>query len=71
MMTVKKNNGYQHLEALLTAFNQGTDEVLNLYNEDAIVQYPYAASLGLPSSFTMDDYKKHLAICWAVCPVSP
>ena len=59
-MTVKKNNGYQHLEALLTAFNQGTDAVLNLYNEDAIVQYPYAASLGLPSSFTMDEYRKHL-----------
>lgn len=59
-MTVKKNNGYQHLEALLTAFNQGTDAVLNLYNEDAIVQYPYVASLGLPSSFTMDEYKKHL-----------
>ena len=59
-MTVKKSNGYQHLEALLTAFNQGTDAVLNLYNEDAIVKYPYAASLGLPSTFTMDEYKKHL-----------
>lgn len=59
-MTVKKNKGYQHMEALLTAFNQGTDAVLNLYNEDAIVNYPYAASLGMPSSFTMDEYKKHL-----------
>lgn len=59
-MTVKKNNGYQHLEALLTAFNQGTGAVLNLYNEDAIVKYPYAASLGMPFSFTMDEYRKHL-----------
>ena len=59
-MTVKKNNGHQHLEALLTAFNQGTNAVLNLYNEDAIVKYPYAASLGKPSSFTMDEYRKHL-----------
>ncbi len=59
-MTVKKSNGYQHLETLLTAFNKGTEAVLNLYNEDAIVTYPYAASLGLPSSFTMDEYKKHL-----------
>ena len=59
-MTVKKNDGYQHLEALLTAFNQGTEAVLNLYNENAIVKYPYAASLGLPFSFTMDEYKKHL-----------
>ena len=59
-MAVKKNNGYQHLEALLAAFNQGTDAVLNLYNEDAVVMYPYAASLGKPFFFTMDEYKKHL-----------
>ena len=59
-MTVKKNNGYQHLEALLAAFNKGTDAVLNLYNEDATVTYPYAASLGKPFFFNMADYKKHL-----------
>lgn len=59
-MTVKENNGYQHLEALLNAFNQGTDAILDLYNEDAIVTYPYAATLGRPFSFTMYEYKKHL-----------
>lgn len=58
-MTVK-NNGYQHLEALLKAFGQGSEAVLNLYNEDAIVTYPYAASLSRPVSYTMDEYKKHL-----------
>ena len=59
-MIVKQNNGYLHLEALLSAFNQGTDAVLRLYNKDAIVKYPYAASFGMPSSFTMDEYKIHL-----------
>lgn len=59
-MTIKRNNGYPHLEPLLAAFNQGTDAVLNLYNEDATVTYPYAASLGKPFIFTMDEYKKHL-----------
>lgn len=59
-MTIEKTNGYRHLQALLKAFNQGTDAVLDLYNENAIVKYPYAASMGMPSSFTMDEYKKHL-----------
>ena len=59
-MTDKENNGYMRLEALLAAFNQGTDAVLKLYNQDAVVKYPYAASLGKPSSFTMVEYKKHL-----------
>lgn len=71
-MTNKKNNGYHHMEALLAAFNHGTDAVLNLYNEDATVTYPYAASLGKPFFLTMDEYKKHLnnmlasmpGICW-------
>ncbi len=57
---MKKNNGHQHLELLLKAFNQGTDAVLNLYNHDAAVEYPYAASLGLPSRFNMGEYRKHL-----------
>lgn len=59
-MTDKKSNGHQYLEALLNAFNQGSDAVLKLYNEDAIVEYPYAASLGRPSSLNMEEYKKHL-----------
>ena len=59
-MTNGKNDGYQHMEALLAAFNHGTDAVLNLYNDDATVTYPYAASLGKPFFFTMAEYKKHL-----------
>lgn len=59
-MTVIKNRGHQHIEALLEAFNQGTGAVLDLFNQDATVSYPYAASLGMPSDFSMEEYRKHL-----------
>jgi ketosteroid isomerase-like protein len=59
-MAIKETKGYQILRDLLNAFNEDTETVLALFNPEAIVEYPYAKSLGLPYHLTIDAYRKHL-----------
>lgn len=59
-MTLENTTGHQILLNLLSAFNQGTEAVLSLFDPMATVEYPYARSLGSAYQLTMDDYRKHL-----------
>lgn len=45
---------------LLAAFNQGAENVLELFDEEAIIEYPYAFSLGTPSSLNKTEYGNYL-----------
>lgn len=57
---MEKTEGYKILNDLLQAFNQDTDTVLELFNLESTIEYPYAKELGLPYQLTRDDYRKHL-----------
>lgn len=59
-METENTAGHQILLHLLNAFNRDTESVLALFNPKAIVEYPYAKSLGSAYHLTMDDYRKHL-----------
>jgi len=50
----------EKLHRLLDAFNEGADQVLRLFDEKAIVEYPYAPALGLPGTLDMAAYHRHL-----------
>jgi uncharacterized protein len=55
-----KNKGEDLFFQLLKSFNNGVDEVVKLFNENAIIEYPYAESIQLPSKLSMDEYRKYL-----------
>lgn len=65
---MENNPGYHKLLDLLAAFNQGTEAVLKLFTPQALVEYPYAGTLGLPCRLTMEDYRKHLDTILASMP---
>ncbi|KQC31833.1 hypothetical protein AAY42_17190 [Flagellimonas eckloniae] len=48
------------VQNLLEAFNLGTENVLELFHEDAIIEYPYAHSLGTPSKLDKTQYGNYL-----------
>lgn len=54
------SSGQQIYEALLTAFGIGVDAVIALFNEDAIVEFPYAPSVGAAGKQNMQAYRNHL-----------
>lgn len=54
------NPGEQLLRNLLTAFHTGVDDVLLLFAEQALIEYPYAASVGTPARLTRDEYGQYL-----------
>lgn len=45
---------------LLKAFNIGSGEVLKFFREEAIIEYPYAHSLGTPSSLNKIQYGNYI-----------
>jgi uncharacterized protein len=53
---------------LLKAFNLGSDSVLALFHADAIIEYPYAYSLGTPSALNKTDYGNYLENALANMP---
>lgn len=57
---MEKTQGYKILNDLLRAFNQDTDAVLELFNAESTIEYPYAKEMGLPYQLTKEDYRKHL-----------
>ena len=59
-METNKNQGQVLVDRLLHAFTTGTDDVLRLFAEEAIVEYPYAPSLGGMARLTKADYRQHL-----------
>ncbi|GAA3617318.1 nuclear transport factor 2 family protein [Flavivirga amylovorans] len=48
------------VQDLLEAFNLGAENVLELFDEEAIIEYPYAYSLGTPSSLNKTQYANYL-----------
>ena len=52
--------GEQLLQHLFAAFNQGTESVLTLFHLEAVVEYPYAAAMGMTARLTREDYREHL-----------
>ena len=55
-----QNIGFELFNKLLKAFNQGTEEIILLFNDDAVVEYPYAAALGSPTRLNKLEYANHL-----------
>jgi len=55
-----QNIGYELFNKLLKAFNQSAEEVLSLFNDDVVIEYPYAASLGAPIRLNKQEYSAHL-----------
>ncbi|AMR25467.1 hypothetical protein A0257_22505 (plasmid) [Hymenobacter psoromatis] len=60
MLTSEPNAGQQLLTALFAAFNTGADDVLRLFAAQAVVEFPYAASVGSVARFTRDEYHQYL-----------
>lgn len=56
-----QNIGHGLFNKLLKAFNQTAEEVLSLFTDDAVIEYPYAASLGAPTRLNKQEYSAHLA----------
>lgn len=54
------NIGTQLFNELLAAFGKNAAEVIALYADDAIIEYPYAASFGMPARLDKAEYEKHL-----------
>ncbi len=60
--------GEELLYKLLKSFNTDVRSVLELFNPDAVVVYPYAPGIQQPSQLNMAQYEKHLQ---AILPTMP
>lgn len=49
-------------EKLLKAFNQCADEVVNLFDSEANIEFPYARALGTPSKLNLNAYYNYLKV---------
>lgn len=56
----KQNLGSELFNKLLAAFNQGAEQVLLLFNDDAVIEYPYAPTVGAPSRYNKREYADYL-----------
>ncbi len=59
-ISIQDKNQEKIVHELLEAFNLGVENVLELFHDDAIVEYPYAHSLGTPSELTKTQYGNYL-----------
>ncbi|MDO6739345.1 nuclear transport factor 2 family protein [Wenyingzhuangia sp. 2_MG-2023] len=48
------------VDDLLNGFNTGASASIKLFHEDAIIEYPYAYSLGTPSKLNKKEYETYL-----------
>lgn len=58
--TIDEKNNEKIVQQLLEGFNHGAETVLQLFHEDAIIEYPYAHSLGTPAKLTKSQYRTYL-----------
>lgn len=54
-------SGPEIYQALPKAFAKGADEVTRLFHEEAVIEYPYASSLGTPGLLNKEGLHKYLA----------
>lgn len=59
-MNTNETAAFALAEKLLSAFNDSPKAVMALFNENAVVEYPFAASLGRPTKLTMPLYEQYL-----------
>lgn len=59
-ITINETNHETIVDDLLKAFNIGAENVLELFHEEAIIEYPYAHSLGTPSSLNKKQYGNYI-----------
>lgn len=59
---MENNQGDILLKRLLLSFNESAEQVISLFNEDAIIEFPYADSAGYPDrkKINLDTYFKHI-----------
>lgn len=60
VITIKEKKQEKIVLDLLEAFNLGAENVLELFDDEAIIEYPYAHSLGTPSSLNKTQYGNYL-----------
>jgi ketosteroid isomerase-like protein len=58
---VNSSKGSEIYHALLKAFSVGAEEVSRLFHDDAIIEYPYAPSLGTPARLDKESLHTYLA----------
>lgn len=54
------NQNEQIIHEFLQSFNKGGDAVAALFDEEAIIEFPYAHSLGTPGKLPKTDYHQYL-----------
>ncbi|MBB5647643.1 nuclear transport factor 2 family protein [Pedobacter cryoconitis] len=59
---MEKNQGNILLKKLLLSFSESAEDVVKLFNEDAVIEFPYAASAGFPDrrKINLNTYFKHI-----------
>lgn len=60
-MIVNTEQGSVIYSRLLKAFAEGAEEVTALFHNDAIIEYPYATSLGTTAKLDRDSLSSYLA----------
>ena len=55
-----QNIGLELFSKLLKTFNQRAKDVTALFNDDAVIEYPYGAALGGLSRYNKREYADHL-----------
>ena len=57
---VPQNQGEMIFNQLLNAFNQSADEVVALFHHEAVIEFPYAPSLGTASKLNFKEYHNYM-----------
>lgn len=55
-----QNSNQQKLRSLLLALQQNADAVVAHFHQEAIIEYPYAHTVGTPSQLNLSQYRAYL-----------
>ena len=55
-----QNLGLELFNKLLKTFNQKAEDVTALFDDDALIEYPYAAAMGVKPQLNKREYADHL-----------
>lgn len=58
--SAQHNQGHIVFNNLLNAFNQTANDVVVLFDQKAIIEFPYAPSLGTPNKLNLNEYHDYL-----------
>lgn len=57
---IRQNQGEAIFNELLTALNKDADAVIKLFHPEAIIEFPYATSLGTASKMNFEEWYNYL-----------